>query len=81
MNFLLLEISQALSQNFSTESNEKFDVNTFTTFKDYTSTIWYRSMADAQFKELFTAAKSLKENKKEADAISALEKLIITGKL
>jgi hypothetical protein len=36
-------------------------------------------MSDAQFKELLTTAKTLKDNKQDVEAISALEKLIATG--
>lgn len=36
-------------------------------------------MADAQFKELLATAKTLKDNKQDAEAIHALEKLIATG--
>ncbi len=36
-------------------------------------------MADAQFKELAATAKTLKDNKQDAEAINALEKLIATG--
>jgi 26S proteasome regulatory subunit N6 len=35
-------------------------------------------MSDAQFKELLTTAKTLKDNKQDVEAISALEKLIAT---
>ncbi len=37
-------------------------------------------MAEAQIKELLTTAKTLKDNKQDAEAINALEKLIATGK-
>jgi hypothetical protein len=69
-------------QNFQS-ANEKFDVTlklAIICYKDYTTLLYSTYiMSDAQFKELLTTAKTLKDNKQDVEAISALEKLIATG--